>query len=290
MTRQSTCASLRLILSAVLFALIFAVGTTRSIQAQTFSVFHAFSGTDGSVPNGDLTKDFQGNYYGTAQLGGTASHGVVFKLDSSGNETVLYNFTGGADGSNPYGRLLLTHDGTIFGMTLAGGDPNCQCGTVFRLATNGNFKVLHTFLGGTDGAQNFGQPGGGLLRIGQDLYGVTYFGGDITCDPGFGCGTIFKLKQSGQETILHTFSGGSDGAFPRELIADTADAVHRDARPHLAVGEGLGARFDHVHALAGIALGPRVRHVVGGRLQGHLVREKRGLGGPECAEERAHTV
>ena len=222
MTRQCICAALRLTLSVVLVALIFVAPS----QAQTFSVFHAFSGTDGSVPNGDLTKDFQGNYYGTAQLGGTTSHGVVFKLDSTGNETVLYNFTGGADGSNPYGRLLRTDNGTLFGMTLAGGDPSCQCGTVFRLTANGNFRVLHTFLGGTDGAQNFGQPGGGLVRIGQELYGVTYFGGDLTCDPGLGCGTIFKLSQTGQETILHTFSGAADGAFPRELIADSAGNLY----------------------------------------------------------------
>jgi len=213
--------SFRLLFAAIV-AMTLISSFTPATFAQTFTVFHAFSGTDGSVPNGDLIHDSAGNFYGTAQLGGSGSHGVVFKLDSAGNETVLYNFTGGRDGSNPYGRLLRTNDGTLFGMALAGGDPQCGCGTVFKLTAAGKFKVLHTFIGGTDGAQNIGQPGGGLTRIGSDLYGVTYFGGDTTCDPGLGCGTIFKLTTSGEETILHTFSGGADGAFPRELIADPA--------------------------------------------------------------------
>jgi uncharacterized repeat protein (TIGR03803 family) len=221
------CTSHRLVLAAIVVALIFTVGGTPVTHAQTFTVFHAFSGNDGSIPNGDLIRDEAGNFYGTTQSGeGSTLFGVVFKLDSSGNETVLHKFTGGADGANPYGRLRRANDGTLYGMTLAGGDPHCLCGTVFKLTTDGSLRVLHSFLGGMDGMQNIGQPGGGLIRIGNELYGATYFGGTLTCDPGLGCGVIFKVNQSGEETVLYRFSGGVDGAFPRELIADAAGNIY----------------------------------------------------------------
>ena len=228
MTLQAfVCASLHLVLAAIVVAPIFIVGGTPLIHAQTFTVFHAFSGDDGSIPNGDMIRDNAGNFYGTTQSGqGSSRFGVVFQLDSAGNETVLYKFTGGADGANPYGRLLRANDGTLYGMTLAGGDPNCLCGTVFKLRTDGTLKVLHAFLGGVDGKQNIGQPGGGLLRIGNALYGATYFGGTPTCDPGLGCGVIFKVTQTGKEAVLYRFSGGADGAFPRELIADPAGNIY----------------------------------------------------------------
>ena len=219
--------SLRLLIPTVIVALSFTIGGTPLVSATTFSVFHTFSGTDGSIPNGDLITDSAGNLYGSTRSGlGAALHGLIFKLDSAGNETVLYTFTGGADGGSPYGRLLRTSDGSLYGMALSGGDPVCQCGTVFKLNTNGTLKVLHTFVGGSDGAQNVGQPQGGLLRIGNKLLSTTYFGGNTTCDPGLGCGTIFNLTSTGQETVLYRFSGASDGAFPRELVTDNAGHVY----------------------------------------------------------------
>ena len=51
-----------------------------------------------------MIRDSAGNLYGTTLEGGTAVDGVVYKLDSAGSYTVLYNFTGGADGGSPRGR------------------------------------------------------------------------------------------------------------------------------------------------------------------------------------------
>jgi uncharacterized repeat protein (TIGR03803 family) len=82
---------------------------------------------------------------------------VVFKLDTAGNETVLYNFTGGTDGAFPYGGLVLSSTGNLFGTTSAGGITagNCfpgGCGVVFSVDMAGTETVLHRFTGSPDGA------------------------------------------------------------------------------------------------------------------------------------------
>ena len=73
-----------------------------SSAAQTFKVFHSFSFTDGSSPNGDLLRDSAGNFYGTTQFGGSSNRGIVFELDDKGNETILYTFTGGSRRRNSH--------------------------------------------------------------------------------------------------------------------------------------------------------------------------------------------
>ena len=117
-------------------------------EAQTFTVLHNFtSGGDGASPRAGLTMDAAGNFYGTAYFGGTAGAGcglgcgVAFRLRHSGSSWVLtpiYSFTGGNDGANPYGRLAIAQDGTLYGTTyLGGGTSSCMgygCGTVFHLA------------------------------------------------------------------------------------------------------------------------------------------------------------
>jgi uncharacterized repeat protein (TIGR03803 family) len=76
-------------------------------------------------------------------------------------------------------------------------------------------KVLYAFQGGTDGSQ----PNGGLVQDqAGNLYGTTYYGGDLSCAPGQGCGTVFKLSPDGKggwtETVLYRFKGGADGQNP----------------------------------------------------------------------------
>lgn len=193
--------------------------------AQTFQVLHAFSGTDGSFPNGDLIRDSSGNFYGTAQFGGASNQGVVFKLTPSGQETVLYSFTGGTDGGIPIGRLI-AKGGNYYGMTASGGDPTCACGTVFKLSSTGVLTVLHTFTGGTDGSQNQGQPELGLVAVNGELYGATSFGGVLGCDGSLGCGTIFGVTPSGNESVLYSFTAQADGGFPQDLISDNTGNLY----------------------------------------------------------------
>jgi uncharacterized repeat protein (TIGR03803 family) len=194
--------------------------------AQTFKVFYTFNFTDGSSPNGDLIRDSAGNFYGTTQFGGSSNRGLVYKLNSTGHQTILYIFTGGSDGGTPIGRLLRDSSGNLYGITSLGGDPTCACGTVFKLAKNGSLKTLHKFKGGKDGAQNQGQSELGLVMINGDLYGSASFGGVSGCDGSLGCGVLFKVTQSGKETVLHRFTGQADGAFPQDLTSDQAGNIY----------------------------------------------------------------
>jgi uncharacterized repeat protein (TIGR03803 family) len=117
------------------------------------TVLHTFTGgTDGAYPYAGVVLDAAGNLYGTTINGGRCcgyGYGVVFKLDPAGHETVLYTFTGGTDGSNPYGGVIFDAAGNLYGTTQSGGAD--FAGTVFKLDPAGHETVLHSF-NGTDGA------------------------------------------------------------------------------------------------------------------------------------------
>lgn len=128
--------------------------------------------TDGAYPQTGLVRDSAGNLYGTAVLSGGSGHGVVFKVNPTGQETVLITFTGGADGALPYGGLVRDSTGNFYGTTSAGG--TFQWGNIFKLDTTGTETVLYSFTGGADGSC----PMSGLIRDSAgNLYGTTQYGG-----------------------------------------------------------------------------------------------------------------
>jgi uncharacterized repeat protein (TIGR03803 family) len=180
------------------------------------TVLHSFTlGTDGGGPQAGLIRDEAGNMYGTCQAGGTYGYGVLFKLDPTTREvTALYAFTGGADGAFPSAGLLRDEAGNLYGTTVNGGDPSCPpygCGVVFKLDKDGEETVLHTFTAGGDGAF----PSAGLIQDkAGNLYGTAPEGGDLNCFRPTGCGVVFKLDKDGEETVLHSFTGGRKGAAP----------------------------------------------------------------------------
>ena len=193
--------------------------------AGTESVLHAFTGSDGEFPFSALNADSAGNFYGTTYEGGSSGSGTVFKLAPDGTETVLYSFKPFNDGLYPLGGVTFDPAGNIYGTTWQGGGGNCNsssadgCGTVYKLAPDGTETILHAFAGPpNDGSF----PHATLSRnnVTNDLYGTTAGGGGTGCY-GYGCGTVFKLAPDGTLTILHSFSGGTDGAGPvAKLIGD----------------------------------------------------------------------
>jgi uncharacterized repeat protein (TIGR03803 family) len=177
------------------------------------TVLYRFRGypVDGESPPAGVIRDAAGNLYGTTYGGGAFAAGIVFKLDATGQETVLYNFTLGVDGGWPLAGLVRDKAGNLYGTASGGGNVPCGgCGVVFRLDSADHETVLYSFTGGADGST----PHGGLIRDGAgNLYGTTAFGGSTTACNGNGCGTVFKLDPTGHETILHSFTG-NDGEEP----------------------------------------------------------------------------
>jgi uncharacterized repeat protein (TIGR03803 family) len=217
------------------------VGGIRSAQAQTFNVLNTFTGgADGANPVGGLIQNGKGNLYGTTCCGGTHGTGTVFMLNKSGKETVLYSFTGGEDGNEPFASLIRDANGNLYGTTLWGGSSTqCNggngCGVIFKLDKTGKETVLHAFTGtGGDGAN----PYDGLVRDPKgNLYGTTVNGGGSSVCSG-GCGVVFKVRGAGKETVLHRFSGG-DGAGPYAgLVRDAKDNLYGTTQYGGSYGEG----------------------------------------------------
>ncbi len=146
------------------------------------TILHNFAGgADGSRPVAALISDTAGNLYGTTSMGGADSSGVVFKIDTKGNESVLYTFTGGADGQYPYAGVSLDSKGNLYGTTIFGG--TATLGVFFKLAPNGMETVLHNF-GGPDGEY----PVASLLQDKKgNFYSTTELGGADNA------GTVFEV-------------------------------------------------------------------------------------------------
>jgi uncharacterized repeat protein (TIGR03803 family) len=178
------------------------------------TIVHSFDGgKDGGTGSlGALLVRGGGSLYGVAETGGAYGAGTVYQLLSSGGRwrlTTLYAFRGNPDAGSPYGGLIDgPYAGYLSGTTYYGGKNGL--GAVFELIpSTGGFeeRVLYSFKGGNDGAS----PTSTLLWLtGTTLYGTTSAGGG-SCN----CGTIFSVDaSSGKERILHSFTGGSDGAYP----------------------------------------------------------------------------
>lgn len=193
-------------------------------KAGVFEVLYTFDFTDGSYPTGGVVGDAAGDLYGTTGGGGPYNYGVAFKLMPSGEEIALHLFADGTDGAAP-DSLIRGTMGNLYGVTYDGGDFSCPqdvgggCGTVFTIARSGAFSVLYSFAGGNDGAL----PEPSLIEASDgNLYGATNSGGDTSCFPPDGCGTVFRLTRSGVETVLYRFTGQPDGAGSKSLIRDGA--------------------------------------------------------------------
>jgi uncharacterized repeat protein (TIGR03803 family) len=181
------------------------------------TVLYSFRGhADGEQPWSGVTLDSAGNLYGTTYTGGTANAGVVYKLDPAGHQTVLYRFTGGADGSSPYAGVILDSAGNLYGTTFNGGTDNA--GVVYKLDPAGQETVLYSFTNSSDGSHPYA---GVILDSAGNLYGATYDGGT-----GY-AGVVYKLDPAGQETVLYSFTNGSDGGHPYGgVILDSAGNLY----------------------------------------------------------------
>jgi len=197
--------------------------------------------------------------FGLSLGGATAALAIVFMLIVAATQpaqaqtfNVLYNFTGAADGKNPYAGLTMDKAGNLYGTASAGGlyGGNCHnlgCGTLFRLSHAGwgwLFTPLYTFQGGDDGATPVARV---IFGPNGTLYGTT------SALPGCCLDTVFNLRPRPRactaarcpwtETSLYTFSGGADGAFPEfgDLIFDQTGNIYGTTA---SGGNGLGVVYE----------------------------------------------
>jgi uncharacterized repeat protein (TIGR03803 family) len=115
---------------------------------------------------------------------------------------------------SPAAQLVRDSKSNFYGTTISGGTDTCRykyCAIAFKIDRTGKLAWLHSFLG-----DNGLQPFSGLVRdAAGNLFGTTYYGGKIgnhICS--LGCGVAFKLGPTGEETVLHKFTGGLDGDRP----------------------------------------------------------------------------
>jgi uncharacterized repeat protein (TIGR03803 family) len=202
------------------------------------TILHNFAGPpggggDGALAYEGLTRDAAGNLYSVTAEGGADGVGVVYKLDTAGNETLLYSFRGGSDGSYPNSALVPDSAGNLYGTTDHGGNGQCGgigCGTVFKLTpgSGGNWteSVLYVFCSQSN-CDDGEFPHGLTLDAAGNVYGTTTFGGAYQNCNGEACGVVYKLDAAGKETVLHDFTGRTDGGAPvAPLVMDSAGNLY----------------------------------------------------------------
>jgi uncharacterized repeat protein (TIGR03803 family) len=199
---------------------------TPSGSSWRFTRLYSFSGTDGSGPNSPPAVASNGIVYGVTSGGGSFGDGVLFGLSpfphalpnllSDWTERLRYSFTGGNDGSQPGGSLVLDASGNIYGTALRGGANGS--GTLYEF-TNGGIQVLHAFTG---------SPGDGTGPLGVvsgegGLYGMTVGGG------AYGTGTVYTLAGGYNVLYNFNFSGQNEWGSPLHLAADQAGNLYGTA-------------------------------------------------------------
>ena len=204
---------------------------------------YEFSGANGANPSAGLLPTSSATAIGTARAGGGTGCGgggcgVVYEISTTGQETLLYAFQGGSDGSTPASDLFADTEGDVYGTTEFGGGTGCGgsgCGTIFVVTSTGQEEIV-PFAGGKDGA--FPVAGMTVTSKSQNAYGTTWSGGGNGCG-GSGCGTVFQVTEEGVESVVYAFKGGHDGSDPvAQLIADKKGNLY--GTTELGGGSGCG--------------------------------------------------
>jgi uncharacterized repeat protein (TIGR03803 family) len=219
----------------------------------TFTNLLYLVANDGGEPSA-LVQGSDGNFYGTTSSGGPNKCfcGTVFRMTPQGSLTTIHAFHYG-EGGFPWAALVQAANGWLYGSTAFGPDNG---GSLFRISLDGVFETIYAF-SGPDGDY----PDSALIQASDgNLYGATRQGGDLTCNSGLGCGTLFDISPTtGNLTTLHVFES-SDGQFPMTLLQSTLGSFYGATNwgGDLACnsGYGCGTLFD-----LNMGLGPFVTFV-----------------------------
>jgi uncharacterized repeat protein (TIGR03803 family) len=285
------------LLAARIALALFALAAGCAASAQTFTALDTFPGGDyGAVPSSGYVIAPNGELYGTTAHGGDTGidpggAGILYKLNKNGVETLLYPFTGGADGDTPEHGLLRDSKGNLYGATYNGGITSSLfpqgAGVIFELDHQGIYHVLYAFTGGVDGAN----PNGELVEDKYgNLYGTARHGGDPNVHNGLGGGVVFEIVPSTKnETVLYTFTDGTtDGAYPESgLVLDDKSNLYGSSG-YDGIGEGVvfyldkKRKYHEIYAFTdgadgGAPLGLMIRDSAG-NLYGTTIEGGSGIG------------
>ena len=192
------------------------------VAAQTFTIVHNFTGPEGANPFSGLVQGLDRSLYGTTTYGGAFGLGNVFKMDSSGKVTSVYDFcrqSNCIDGQYPDSTLVMGPDGEFYGNTQNGGLYNF--GSVFKVSASGVLTTLHSF----DIADGVNPIGALLFASDGNFYGTANAAGACTTE-GAGCGTIFRISPNGDFQTIYSFclqTGCPDGEFPDGGLTEGSD-------------------------------------------------------------------
>ncbi len=242
-----------------------------------FTLLHAFSGHDGSGPQG-LMEAADGFFYGTTEGGGSGHAGTAFRISAAGQFEQLHSFECNRDGGDLRSVPVQARDGNFYGVTYQCGRQGM--GTVYRMTPQGEVTALHHFdcvARPDDGCM----PEAGLT-LGRDgeLYGSTTQGGKYNPGQHVGAGAIFRITIAGKITLLHSFALGEEaGCVPASKLVQAQDGTFYGTTyygGHARGENGSGTVFA-MSPQGGIA----VLHRFGGGDDGHtratLARAPNGL-------------
>jgi uncharacterized repeat protein (TIGR03803 family) len=187
------------------------------------TLYNFTGGSDGRLPVGVPAVDNDGNLYGTTCIDCSNPGGTIFELAApktrggSWTESTLYTFP--SNGIGYPTSITIDKDGTLYG---AGGGQNTR-GFIFRLTPprdrggSWTYNLLYELQSGSNGSAIQGDL---VLDAEGNLYGATEEGGDLSCDNGYGCGTVFQLERPTKKNgkwnykVLYAFIGQPDGMQP----------------------------------------------------------------------------
>jgi uncharacterized repeat protein (TIGR03803 family) len=190
-------------------------GVLWRVQGHHYDVLHAFHGGpfDGDSGFGSVAFDASGRLVGTTAWGGRADAGTAWAWDTAGGYRMLVSMPGGTAGRGLQAGLTPAADGNYYGAALYGGDPACDCGTIFRIdGATGAVDLLRAFTG-TDGRYPVSPP----LVAGGTLHGTTLAGGAGDA------GTAFVMGTDGGGYVDQATAGSTQ--FVAGLVADASGAL-----------------------------------------------------------------
>ncbi len=179
----------------------------------TFAKLKDFDFGSGAYPYGNLLKGADGKFYGMTYKGGDNNSGVLFSFDNTSNTYTKLNDFDGTNGADPFGSLVQTADGKIYGMTSDGGSLNA--GVIFSYDPNSSgYNKIKDFTC-TDGKSPYSNM---VMANDGKFYGTTFEGGVNNS------GVIFSFDPSSDAyTKLKDFGTNVKGQGPSGSLLRASD-------------------------------------------------------------------